>query len=186
MYQHTHTSADRLITIKCHKRKWDVQHRYTKNQTSVEHGNIIPWTDGTSTCHQITTARMHATSKTQKKNGSLTQYTSNTNESPIQPYTCWQSHACNTTGHKRNQETGRHRKFRRSTRPPTTCQRCKQLPTKHRSPQHSASSKGEPQPTLNRKWKTIRRSQNEAITSKGESVGCLKEVIDRQKVVLDD
>ena len=44
-----------------------------KNQTSVEHGNIIPWTGGTSTRHQITIKRMHATSKPQKKNGSPTQ-----------------------------------------------------------------------------------------------------------------
>ncbi len=82
-------------------------------------------------------------------------------------YTCRQSHACDTTGHTRNQETGQHQKFARSTRPPTTCQWCRRLPTKHRSSQHSTSSKGEPQPTLNRKQKTIRQLQNEAITSKG-------------------
>ncbi len=66
-------------------------------------------------------------------------------------YTCRQSHACNTTGNKRNKETGWHQKFARSTRPPTTCQQCKQLPTNHRSPQHSASSKGETHATGNQK-----------------------------------
>ncbi len=88
--------------------------------------------------HKKRTAHQHSRLSTQ------TNYQSN-------HCTCRQSHACNTTGHTRNQETGRHRKFARSTRPPTTCQRCKRLPTKHRSSQHSTSSKGEPQPTLNRK-----------------------------------
>ena len=105
--------------------------------------------------HKKRTAHQHSRLSTQ------TNYQSN-------HYTCRQSHACNTTGHKRNQETGRHQKFARSMRPPTTCQWCKRLSTKHRSSQHSTSSKGETRATSNWKWKTIGQLRNEAITPKGE------------------
>ena len=134
-----------------------MQHRYTKNQTRVKLGNTIPLTGGTSTRHQITLKRMHATSKPQKR--TVHQHSRLSTQTNYQPnhYTCRQSHTCNTTGHKRNQETGRYQKVAGSTRAPTTCQRCKRLPTKHRSSQHSTSSKGEICATGNRKLTTIRQ-----------------------------
>ena len=53
--------------------------------TPTVNSNIILWTGDTSTRHQITTVRMHATSKPPRKNDSPTQLTSNTKDLPTQP-----------------------------------------------------------------------------------------------------